>query len=363
MNQAFGNKVRRCIVIFLMTMGIILAAGWIDDPESAVRQIWQPVEVVSERVLVPGGQSVGIRMNVRGVLVVGLEEIETYQAVKSPGYEGGVQIGDTIVSLNGTPVYYAEDVERIVNGTSEEIEIVVLRKNEEIPLTIQPVKSLDDGNYKIGIWVKEKIAGIGTLTFYDPVNNMYAALGHGIYESKTGTLLEADEGQLLPTEVKSLREGEIGKPGEIRGIFYGDEDPLGRVARNSQYGIYSFGDRFEILSETEPVIMATQNQITEGPAVIRTTINGTEVQTFSIHIDKVNPQKSAGSKGIELTVTDKELLSGSGGIVQGMSGSPILQNGRIVGAVTHVFVNDPTRGYGIFIQWMTEEAEAASKSN
>lgn len=361
MNGIMREKVLRCGFIFLITLLVLWTVGWISDYIDQRNASKAAAQIVSERILVPGGQSVGIRMDVKGVLVVGLEELETESGVLSPAYDAGLQIGDTVVSINGTPVCYAEDVDRIVNNSPGEVSLQIMRKNEEMMLTLTPVQALDDGRYKMGVWVKEKIAGIGTLTFYDPQSNIYAALGHGIYESKTSTLLEADKGELLRTEVKSIREGTAGKPGEIRGIFYSGDEAIGSVKLNSQYGIYSRGLNLEMLETAEPLIMATQEQAEEGPAVIRTTIEGNKVETFDIVIDKINPQKSAGSKGIELTVVDQRLLDYSGGIVQGMSGSPIIQNGRLVGAVTHVFVNNPTKGYGIFAQWMVEEGDSANR--
>ena len=356
------GRIFHCIVIFLLTAAIIFSVGWVQEVRQHAdrKKDLETLQVVSERVVVPGGQSVGIRMNVKGVLVVGLEEIETKDGIVSPGYDAGIQIGDIIVSINGTPVTYASDVDRIVNQTMKELDLTVLRKNQKLEIQLKPVNVFDTDQYKIGVWVKERIAGIGTLTFYDPQNNIYAALGHGIYETKTNTLLEAGKGELLQTEVKSIREGTAGKPGEIRGIFCREDEAIGNVIKNSQYGIYSLGTDFAGFEEAAPVIMATQDQIEVGPAQIRTTISGTDVETFDVHIDKINPQKAAGSKGIELTVTDERLLAYSGGIVQGMSGSPILQNGRLIGAVTHVFVNDPSRGYGIFAEWMAEECQHAA---
>jgi stage IV sporulation protein B len=360
--KKWKSQIVRCGFIFVLTIAIVLSVGLFQDLQLDFREDGaETINVVSERILVPGGQSVGIRMDVKGVLVVGLEEIESEDGIISPGYLAGLQIGDIIVSINGTPVYYASDVERIINETKNELNIVVLRKNEELKFKLTPVEVYGTESYKIGVWVKERIAGIGTLSFYDPQTNMYAALGHGIYESQTNTLLEAGNGELLHTEVKSIREGSAGKPGEIRGIFYGEDAAMGQVKLNSQYGVFSNGIDFSGFGEVEPVIMASQDQIEEGPAQIRTTIQGSKIETFDIIIDKVNKQKSAGSKGIELTVTDDRLLSYSGGIVQGMSGSPIIQNGRLVGAVTHVFVNNPTKGYGIFAEWMVEECNRAEK--
>lgn len=363
-NNGLKERLIRCGAVFLLTIALVLSVGFGGEFLQAVREKsgMETVQMVSERVLVPGGQSVGIRMDVKGVLVVGLEEIETEEGIVSPGYLAGLQIGDIIVSINGTPVYYASDVERIVNQSKDALELTVLRKNQQHEVELKPVKVYGKEDFKIGVWVKERIAGIGTLTFYDPQTNMYAALGHGIYESKTNTLLEAGKGELLHTEVKSIREGTVGKPGEIRGIFYGSDAAIGNVKMNSQYGVYSLGSDFPGFDDTAPVILAAQDQIEKGAAQIRTTINGSKVETFDIHIDKVNLQKAAGSKGIELTVTDERLLEYSGGIVQGMSGSPIIQNGRLVGAVTHVFVNDPARGYGIFAEWMAEECDRAANA-
>lgn len=352
------KNVKKALILFCLTIGFIGAFGLISDHFNKSEEA---VEVVSEKVLVPGGQSVGIRMNVKGVLVVGLEEIETENSVVSPGYDAGLQIGDIILSVNGQEVYYADEVTSIVEKAEGSVKVQVSRKDEIHDYTVEPVKEYGSGQQKIGVWVKEKIAGIGTLSFYDPDTNVFAALGHGIYESKTETLLEAGDGKLLRTEVKSIKEGEAGVPGEIRGIFYEYELPLGEVKKNCEYGIYSIGTNKDELNMAEPMIMATQDQIVEGPAYILTTIDGDKVEKFEINISKVNRQREADSKGLEIEVTDKRLLAYCGGIVQGMSGSPIIQNNRIIGAITHVFVNNPTKGYGIFAEWMVEEGRTLTK--
>ena len=356
-----SNNIKKVVVLFALTIGVIGICGFGAD---YVNQAREAVQVVSERVLVPGGQSVGIRMNVKGVLVVGLEEIETREGIVSPGYMAGLQIGDMITSINGEPVVYASDVAEIVNrdsagGLPPKYNLKVLRKEEELNIDVSPVKEIESGDYKIGIWVKEKIAGIGTLTFYDPQNNVFAALGHGIYENQTGTLLEAAEGQLLRTEVKSIKEGQAGEPGEIRGIFYGNEDPIGSVVKNSGFGVYSEGEDFKDFQLAQPMVMGRQEQVENGDAYILTTIDGDKVERFDIKITKVNKQREPDSKSMEIEVVDEKLLNYSGGIVQGMSGSPIIQNNKIIGAVTHVFVNNPTKGYGIFVEWMVDEGEKA----
>ena len=348
------KNVRKSLLLFGSVLFVIIAGSLLvplpDDAE-------ETVQVVSEKTLIPGGQSVGIRMDVRGVLVVGLEEIETTDDVVSPGYDAGIQIGDMIVAIDGQEVYYADEVIALIDAARGPVSISVSRKGQTLDFTVTPAKEHSSGQYKMGIWVKEKIAGIGTLSFYDPETNVLAALGHGIYESKTGALLTADQGQLLTTEVSSIREGAAGKPGEIRGVFYGEDSPVGKVLENCEFGVYSAALDTDSLNLSKPMIMAYQEQVEEGPAYILTTIDGRNVERFSVEITDVNRQEEAGSKGLTLRVTDKRLLSYCGGIVQGMSGSPIIQNERLVGAVTHVFVNDPTKGYGIFAEWMVEKGQ------
>ncbi len=350
---------KKIAILFVLTLSVIGVIGFIGNSMSQAKQA---VEVVSERILIPGGQSVGIKMNVKGVLVVGLEEIETENAIVSPGYTAGLEIGDIITAINGEEVYYAKDVSQIVNAAKGKekasINVKVSRKDKTLSFDLIPVKEKASGEYKIGLWVKEKIAGIGTMTFYDPKTNVFASLGHGIYESRTGTLLEAGNGELLRTEVKSIKEGQAGKPGEIRGVFYAEDEAIGEVKKNSRLGIYAKGKNPEKLNLAEPVVMGYQDQIEEGDAYILTTIDGDTVEKFDIKITKVNRQSEPDSKSMEIEVCDDRLLKYCGGIVQGMSGSPIIQNNRLVGAVTHVFVNNPAKGYGIFAEWMVAEGES-----
>jgi stage IV sporulation protein B len=362
MNKNLKKSFKKAIIIFCLTIAVVGIGGiFVNEIYfQETSEVQEAVEVVSEKVLIPGGQSIGIRMNVKGVLVVGLEEIETENDVVSPGYDAGIQVGDMILSINDTDVYYADEVTEIVENSKETLNIQVSRNDDLINFKVTPVKDLTTGQYKIGVWVKEKIAGIGTLSFYDPDTNVLAALGHGIYESKTNTLINSGEGELLKTEVKSIKESENGIPGEIRGIFYERDTPLGDIIKNSSYGVYSIGKDVDADTIGTPMVMATQDQIEVGPAYIITTIDGETPEKFEIEITKVNKQKSVDSKGIEIQVTDERLLSYCGGIVQGMSGSPIIQNNRIVGAVTHVFVNNPTKGYGIFAEWMVEESKTIS---
>lgn len=315
--------------------------------------------VVAEKVLVPGGQSVGVKMDVRGVLVVGLEEIEDRNGEKiNPGLLGGLQIGDTILEINGKKVYRADEVQSIVNDAKNVVKLKVKRNNNTINLSIDPVVSAKDGLYKLGIWIKDRTAGIGTLTYYDPSNSSFGALGHGIIDVETGSVLPVETGLLLESQVQEVREGKNGKPGEIRGIFYHSSDPLGDLERNTGFGV--FGTSYHPIENPlyeKPLAVGTRGQVEKGKAYILSTLSNNETRKFEIEIEKIEKQDAPKDKGMVIKVTDEELLEESGGIVQGMSGSPIIQNDRIVGAVTHVFVNDPRRGYGIFIEWMLAESD------
>ena len=318
------------------------------------------ISVLPEKTLVPGGHSVGIRMDVSGVLIVGLEEIQTAEGKINPGLKAGLQIGDSVLSVDGTAVNSAEEVQKALNGTKagSPVLVRVQRKGELVSLHVEPVKSLEDDLWKLGIWVKEKTAGLGTVTYYDPETGKIGALGHGITDHTTGQILNVEQGQLMFSRVESVRQGSSGKPGEIHGIFYEADAPMGKLLHNSEYGI--FGEsRAEMTNPlfSEPLKVGYQSDITTGKAQILTTLDDNTIELFDIEIEKVDRQSRPDTKGMVIRVTDERLLRKSGGIVQGMSGSPILQNGKIIGAVTHVLVNDPSRGYGIFIEWMLKESK------
>lgn len=314
--------------------------------------------VVTEKVLVPGGQSVGVKMDVRGVLIVGLEEIVDKDGNKiNPGLLSGLQIGDMIVEINGTEVYRAEDVQKLVNEIGDTVMLKVKRNCELINVGIDPVISKEEGVYKLGIWVKDKTAGIGTLTYYDPSNSTFGAIGHGIVDPESGAILSVDSGVLLEAQVQEIFEGKSGEPGEIKGVFYHADDPVGNLVRNSEYGI--FGTTYQPIQNelyTKPLAVGSKEQVELGEAYILSTLENNEIRRFEVEIVKLEKQKESADKSMVIKVTDEELINECGGIVQGMSGSPIIQNDRIIGAVTHVFVNDPTRGYGIYIEWMLQES-------
>jgi stage IV sporulation protein B len=323
------------------------------------------IKVLPETRVIPGGYSVGVKMDVKGILVVGLEEILTDKGEKvNPGLEAGLEIGDSILAINNTPVDSPAEVRKALNEQKGTIRLKISRRGEIMFFNIKPVKPIDDDNYKIGVWVRDKTAGLGTLTYYDPATEHFGALGHAITDPGTGQVLKVKSGELLSASVESVKQGTAGEPGEIRGIFYEEDAPLGDIKINTEYGIFgSFYDRVTNPYYTEPMAIGYQNQIKEGPAWILTTVDGKTMERYSINIDKVNRQLKPSTKSMIISVTDPRLLKKTGGIVQGMSGSPIIQNDKIVGAVTHVFVNDPLKGYGIYIEWMLQQTDTLSKTD
>lgn len=317
------------------------------------------ITVLPETKVIPGGQSVGVTLDVKGVLVVGLEEIKQKNGqLVNPGLKAGLQIGDSILKINDQAVYTAAEVRNIINQLEGTAKLSVRRGNELLNIEIQPIQSANDNMYKLGIWVRDKTAGLGTLTFYEPEENAFGALGHGILDPVTGDLLEVRSGRLLNTRVEAVKQGKAGAPGEIRGIFYEAEEPLGELKKNTEQGIFGVLDReLENPYNFEPMSVGYQNEVTEGPAYILTTLEGNTMGKYKIEIEKVNSQTRPSTKSMVIRVTDPVLLKKTGGIIQGMSGSPIIQNDKIIGAVTHVFVNDPERGYGIFIEWMLQQTK------
>ena len=320
------------------------------------------VDVIPKIKVIPGGQSVGVRLNTKGVLIVGLEEIEGLDGKKyNPGYTAGLSIGDSILQINQEKVRDANHVTSIINNISikdKPVNLMVKRGEKMLQLVIQPIQSKDEGEYRLGLWVRDKTAGVGTLTFLHPDSMKFGALGHAITDIDTGLLLTVENGEVVKSRVASVEQGKRGKPGEIKGIFYDTLKPIGNLEKNTHYGIY--GKAYESITNSlydKPIEIAFQHEIREGKATILTTLDNEEIKEYEIYIEKINRQKNPNTKSMIIRITDERLLAKSGGIVQGMSGSPIIQNNKLIGAVTHVFVNDPTKGYGLFIEWMIQEAD------
>jgi len=317
------------------------------------------VKVLPDVKLYPGGQSIGVKLKTKGVLVVGLSEIIGEDGKSyTPGLDGNVNVGDILYRINGKRVNTAEEVSMIINNiTDNTVELELKRKDKWEKVNIKPVKDREDGKYKIGLWVRDNTAGIGTLTFFHEETKKYGALGHGITDVTTGIIMPVNNGEIVSAKVGSVLQGQKGKPGEIRGIFYNEDKIIGNIEKNTSHGLYGKTYQNILNDKTDKTFsIGLQQHIKLGPAKILATVEEDIIEEFDIRIEKIVNQSEKSGKSMVIKVTDPKLLEKTGGIVQGMSGSPIIQDNKIIGAVTHVFINDPTKGYGIFIEWMLEEA-------
>jgi stage IV sporulation protein B len=318
------------------------------------------INVLPDFKVVPGGQSIGVKLNTLGVLVVGHHQINTPEGKKSPGELAGVQVGDIITKINGTKIEQMSDVTPFIQDagkTGEPLDLVLTREDKEMKAKLVPLKDENDHSYRIGLYIRDSAAGIGTMTFYDPKSKKYGALGHVISDMDTKKPIVVEDGQIVRSTVTSIERGSNGNPGEKLARFSADSEIIGNITRNSPFGI--FGQLKEnisngILDKAMPI--ALSNEVKKGPAKILTVVDNNKVEEFDVEVVSTVPQKFPATKGMVIKITDEQLLEKTGGIVQGMSGSPIIQNGKIIGAVTHVFVNDPTSGYGVHIEWMLTEA-------
>ena len=305
-----------------------------------------------------GGIPIGVRVSSDGVIVVGYSEIEiNNNKEESPGKLGGLEIGDIILKINDIEVYNATDLLKIIKESDNGLlKMDILRHNQNLTKTIQ-CKKEDDEDYKIGLWVRDSTAGVGTMTFYDPLSSKFGALGHPITDCDTNEPFLIKKGDILDSSIISVRKGEKGSPGELRGVFVNEDNPCGNIEKNTQSGIYGKIENNNTLNQKCTLIpVGFKNEITIGKAKIVTTIDENGPQEYDIEIEKLMDQNAPDSKSMVIKITDEKLLGKTGGIVQGMSGSPIIQNGKLIGAVTHVLVNKPDTGYGIYIEWMLQDA-------
>ncbi|MCK9857321.1 SpoIVB peptidase [Paenibacillus sp. ATY16] len=319
------------------------------------------VNVVPDLRVIPGGQTIGVKVKSAGILVVGHHQVRASNGTKeSPGEKAGLRLGDLIIRIDGHNINEVSKVANLVEQAGKEQRplAITYKRNGAIGETrLYPVRDAEERNWKLGLYIRDSAAGVGTLTFYAPDQGVYGALGHVITDMDTQTPIEVGEGQILQSSVTSINKSQTGEPGEKRAHFVKEGKILGNIERNTPFGIFgkmnenpnhSFSDK------TIPVTFA--EDVKEGPAQILTVVNGQKVERFDIEIAHVTKQPAPATKGMVIKITDKRLLDKTGGIVQGMSGSPIIQNGKLVGAVTHVFVNDPASGYGCFIEWMLQDA-------
>ena len=319
------------------------------------------VSVVEEKYLYPGGQSIGVLLRTQGVLVVGSSPIIAANGKEvNPAEESGIELGDIIVKVNDQTVITDDQLAELVNdcgAKGEEIVLTINRAQSEKKIKIAPVFCTESQKWRIGLLVRDNAGGVGTLSFIDPQSGSYGALGHMVSENNTGEMLDISMGKLIKADIEDIVKSERGTPGEKVGSFV-NNDALGSITKNTECGIFGKISDWDILGEnivTQPMPVGLSSDIQYGEAEILTVLEGDKVESFAVEIMKIMPNGKTG-KELVIKVTDERLLEKTGGIVQGMSGSPIIQNGKIIGAVTYVFVNDPTKGYGILIEDMLEEA-------
>lgn len=308
------------------------------------------LNITTPKSIYASGELIGLRIFNKGLIVTNLSPIKSGNTVLCPAQKAGIRHGDIITEINGIAPKSSEAVSKLLKESSV---IKVLRDGKTREIKINPVQDANDGILKIGVWVRDSTAGVGTMTYYNDENMTYGALGHSISDSDTGISFDVGSGTIEKSRVLSLTKGKKGTPGQICGSFSPNQEIAGTIRKNCEAGI--FGDIFphaDIDGSQYPI--GVISQVHTGKAGILSTVDG-GIKEYEIRILRAMPYQSA-TKGLAIEITDPELLNKTGGIVQGMSGSPIIQDGKIIGAVTHVLVNDPTRGYGIFIENMLKAA-------
>ena len=310
------------------------------------------VNVIPKTTVVPMGDAIGMKLYTAGVLVVGMSEIEG----KKPYENSGIKEGDRIIQINQNQIDNTDDLMKAVNKSDgNNISIKYVRDEKTITTSIKPLKN-SRNEYKIGLWVRDAAAGVGTLTFYEPSSGMFATLGHGIMDIDTAELIKIANGELVTTNILSINKGTKGNPGEIRGTIEAGH-AIGSISKNTKFGVFGTINKTPYLntSNTNEVQVALREEIKSGKAQIICELENGKKEYYDIEIQRIFISNNKDNKSMLIKVTDKKLLEKTGGIIQGMSGAPIIQNGRFVGAVTHVLVNDPSIGYGVFADIMLKQ--------
>lgn len=307
------------------------------------------------RELIPGGMAFGVKYYAKGAIIIGVCDVETASGLVSPARDAGLAAGDIVTAAGGSEIGTLEELLELVKGCGgKKIEIQYLRDNQTQSTFVTPVIDKGANEYRMGVWVRDSTAGIGTITFIDAKNHRFGGLGHGINDSTTGMLMPFGRGSITDVRITGVVRGRKSVPGELKGEFGGKD--VGKLLSNTEVGVFGFYDTLPA-ELPDPVPVAPASALRTGEAIVRTSAGGS-LQEYAIEIEEIY-RDSGNTKNFLVRVTDERLLELTGGIVQGMSGSPILQDGKLVGAVTHVLVNDPTRGYGICIDNMLAEMEKA----
>lgn len=310
------------------------------------------VNVISKTKIIPMGNAIGMKLYTDGVLVVGMSEIEG----KKPYENSGIKEGDRIVQIDKKAIDNTEDLMEAVNKCSgKEISVKYIRDNTTITTSIKPIKN--SGNqYKIGLWVRDAAAGVGTLTFYEPSSGMFGTLGHGILDVDTSELIKIANGELVTTNILNITKGKKGDPGEIRGTIESGHT-IGNIDKNTSFGVFGTLNKTPYINiqNNDEIEVALREEIKIEDAQIICELENGKREKYNIKIQKVFLNNNKDNKSMLIKITDEKLLEKTGGIIQGMSGAPIIQNGKFIGAVTHVLVNDPTIGYGVFADIMIKQ--------
>lgn len=303
-----------------------------------------------------GGYPLGFTLECDGVLIVAIGDVETEKGSVCPSKNKNIKEGDVLYSINGTIIKSATHLHGLLNSqNAPEISNIIIKRGKEIiNETIVPAKEVPSNMYRLGFWIRDNAAGVGTLTYVRADNKRFGALGHPVQDVDTGKLLPVSGGNIYKCNIVGYNKGTRGNPGELRGLFLRTGATIGTLDNNNEYGVYGSISEDYVSRLGESVKVAFRNEVKTGKAKILCTIDGTLPKEYDIEIVKLSHQSKSDKKSMVIKITDKELISKTGGIVQGMSGSPIVQNGKLVGAVTHVFVSDPTKGFGVYIDWMID---------
>ena len=320
------------------------------------------VNVIPNTVVIPGGEAIGLRLYTSGVLVVGMSEIVgTDNKSYSPYKDSGIQEGDMIVKIDDKAITCTSDLITKVNECNgNSVEITYVRDGNNYITEIKPTKT-EENEYKLGLWVRDAAAGVGTITYYDPESQMFGALGHGILDIDTDQLIDIAKGEVITSKILSIVKGEKGKPGEVQGSIDNGK-VIGVVYKNTNFGIYGKLTDVSLIEGGKTLEVMPRDEVKLGKATIICTLDNNKREEYEIEIEKLYTSTNRNNKNMIIKVTDKRLLEKTGGIIQGMSGSPILQDGKFVGAVTHVMVNNPEKGYGIFADTMLKQMKEVEKN-
>ena len=315
------------------------------------------VDVLPRTKVIPVGTIAGVKLYTSGILVVGMSEIEGIDNQKHKPYlNSGIEEGDTIIAIDNNKVSSTEELISVVNlSEGRDLSIEYVHDNETATCSITPVQT-SNNQYKLGLWVRDSAAGVGTVTFYEPSTKSFGALGHGITDIDTEELLNIESGEFITTRILNIAKGKAGNPGKIQGTIDGQKN-IGSISKNTKYGIYGVVEDLSAIDidYSKEMDLALREEIREGKAKILCNLDGEKAKEYEIEIEKIFPENNYDNKSMKIKVTDEELLNKTGGIIQGMSGSPIIQNGKFIGAVTHVLVNNPTEGYAVFSDIMLKQ--------